>query len=336
MEQEIYYSVIMATYNSEDTIRKSLESIRKQTFPQEKVEILIIDGGSTDRTREIALEYSAIILDNPVRLPEPAKMIGLKNAKGKYICIMDSDEELPTLDTFEKRYQVLEKYNDVKAMAMGLFTPKHSNPCCYYINEVGDPFSCFVYKTFKNSMQGIIMRKGKYDSALKCYIAEFETDDIKPIGDSGTVMNRKFIMEHYSDKLDSLTTATIFDLILTDTGKVAYVENDNHFHYVDASFKVFLKKLKFRIVNNIFDVEGSGYASKAQSNKKLSKRKYLFPLYTVSIVFPLIDSVRMAINYKHWVFLGHIIFCWYVLIEIGCQYTLKLFGVKKKNTTYAK
>ncbi|MBL7085732.1 MAG: glycosyltransferase [Candidatus Cloacimonetes bacterium] len=45
-------SVVIPTYNSERTLGMCLESIRKQGYPRNKIEIIIGDGGSTDRTLE--------------------------------------------------------------------------------------------------------------------------------------------------------------------------------------------------------------------------------------------------------------------------------------------
>ena len=53
-------SVVIPTYNSEKTLEKSLKSIREQSFNQEEIEILIIDGGSTDNTLEIAKKHAII------------------------------------------------------------------------------------------------------------------------------------------------------------------------------------------------------------------------------------------------------------------------------------
>ncbi|MGN1167778.1 MAG: glycosyltransferase family 2 protein [Lachnospiraceae bacterium] len=336
MKSDIYFSIVMATYNSEDTIEKALTSIRNQDFNQNQIEILVVDGGSTDRTREIAEKYDCIILDNPERLPEPAKVIGLKAAKGKFLCIMDSDEELFSKDQFSKRQKLLEGRSELKCLAIGLITPQKSDPCCYYINMVGDPFSCFVYQTFKDSMEGLIIRKGEYLAEYDSYVAQYSKGDIKPIGDSGTVMDLQYIREHYEDILDELTTSTIFDKVITDTGSVGYVNNDRHFHYTSSSFSVIFKKLKFRIINNIFNISGSGYARKAEDNKRLNRRKFYFPLYACSIVLPIIDGFRLAINYRHWVFLLHPIFTWYVVVEIICQLMLKMLGKTAANTSYAK
>ena len=70
-------TIIMPTFNAERTIRLALESIRSQEYPQEFVEILVIDGGSTDQTLQIAKEWDARILVNPQQQQEYAKHIGL-------------------------------------------------------------------------------------------------------------------------------------------------------------------------------------------------------------------------------------------------------------------
>ena len=62
--RKIIKSVIMPTYNSAQKIEESLQSIRNQNFDQDKVEILIVDGGSTDNTLDIAMMYNCKILNN--------------------------------------------------------------------------------------------------------------------------------------------------------------------------------------------------------------------------------------------------------------------------------
>lgn len=46
-------SVIIPTLNEEKNIGRCLESIRKQTYPKDKIEIIVVDNDSTDKTREI-------------------------------------------------------------------------------------------------------------------------------------------------------------------------------------------------------------------------------------------------------------------------------------------
>lgn len=334
--KDIYFSFVMATYNSERTIEKALHSIRKQDFNQDEIEILVVDGGSTDRTLDIAEMYGAIILNNPQRLPEAAKMIGLKAAKGKYLCIMDSDEEIPKYDMLTKRRNVLAHYPELKCLEIGYSTPKNWDACSHYISAVGDPFSCFVYRTLKDSMEGLIIRKGIYNDSLECYVARYNKSDIKPIGDSGVVMDIEYLNEHYTHLFGEVTTAVLFDKMIEDTEYVGFLKGDVVNHYSNASFKTYLRKLKFRVINSVFDVSGSGYAKKAETNKKLLRRKYIFPFYTASVIFPVIDGIRMCVNYKHPIFLLHPFFCCYVMCEIVIQYSIKLMKKSSSNVNYAK
>ena len=52
-KKEYLITIIMPTYNSEKTLEYSLRSIRHQIINQDQIEILMIDGGSTDKTLEI-------------------------------------------------------------------------------------------------------------------------------------------------------------------------------------------------------------------------------------------------------------------------------------------
>jgi len=80
-------SVIIPTLNEEKYIRPLIQSILKQSDVVK--EILIIDGGSTDRTIEYAKEFNAKvrILHNPDRTTPYAFNLGVKKSKGNYIFI---------------------------------------------------------------------------------------------------------------------------------------------------------------------------------------------------------------------------------------------------------
>jgi len=51
-------SVIVTTRNEEHNIANCLESIKAQTYPQDKIEIIVVDNNSLDKTKEIALKYT--------------------------------------------------------------------------------------------------------------------------------------------------------------------------------------------------------------------------------------------------------------------------------------
>jgi glycosyltransferase involved in cell wall biosynthesis len=85
-------SVIIPTYNSGRFIAQAVQSVLSQTYQQ--FEIIVIDDGSTDATRDILLEFDGYIQycyqENCG--PSAARNAGIKIAGGDYICFLDADD----------------------------------------------------------------------------------------------------------------------------------------------------------------------------------------------------------------------------------------------------
>ena len=116
----IKFSVITITYNAEDVLQRTLDSVLAQTY--EDVEHLIIDGASTDATLQLANTYKALnspapqLPDSPApQLPhkviihsEPDEGIydamnkGLTQASGDYVVFMNAGDFFPSADTLEQ------------------------------------------------------------------------------------------------------------------------------------------------------------------------------------------------------------------------------------------
>jgi glycosyltransferase involved in cell wall biosynthesis len=93
-------SVICPIYNEEKYIARCIESIMRQDYPKEDLEVLFVDGMSTDRTREIIASYLPQcpylrVLDNPQRIVPPAMNIGICEAKGEIIIRLDAHAIFP-------------------------------------------------------------------------------------------------------------------------------------------------------------------------------------------------------------------------------------------------
>jgi glycosyltransferase involved in cell wall biosynthesis len=86
----VYTSVIITTKNEEKHIRNCIESIKNQTYPQEGIEIIVVDNNSNDRTKEISAKYTEKIYNfGPERSAQ--RNYGARQAKGKYILYLDAD-----------------------------------------------------------------------------------------------------------------------------------------------------------------------------------------------------------------------------------------------------
>jgi len=84
-------SVTIPTFNSEKTLKRTLEKVKNQTY--ENIEIIIIDSYSKDKTLEIAKKFGARIVMCKGKLLE-ARIMGAKKSKGEYVLFLDSDQIL--------------------------------------------------------------------------------------------------------------------------------------------------------------------------------------------------------------------------------------------------
>ena len=113
-----YYSVaiVMISYNDELIIRDCLESIRKQEYPSGKVEILLVDGGSTDETIEIAKEYGANVIIRKDLKDKPHKRgeIATMTPKTDLIIFFSADNRFQEKDCMLK---MIEPFYDTDVVA---------------------------------------------------------------------------------------------------------------------------------------------------------------------------------------------------------------------------
>ncbi|MBI2995188.1 MAG: glycosyltransferase [Candidatus Melainabacteria bacterium] len=131
-------SIIIPTYNRENFISETIESVLNQTFKD--FEIVIINDGSTDNTKKKLEKFNTKIkLINQANSERAvSRNNGVKNSNGEYIAFLDSDD-LWEKDKLEKQVEILDKYKDMVLV--------YSQ--CSRINENG-----IKIKTAKRQLEG--------------------------------------------------------------------------------------------------------------------------------------------------------------------------------------
>jgi glycosyltransferase involved in cell wall biosynthesis len=135
-------SFIIPTLNVEPLLDNVLSSITRQTYPQDKIEIILADAHSTDRTREIASKYAAIVLDDNGKNMEEGKRLALQHATGEYIVFVDADNEITHPDYVELAVKTLAANPQALGVeAYYLPSPKMSSFCVYLtaLLHISDP-----------------------------------------------------------------------------------------------------------------------------------------------------------------------------------------------------
>ena len=333
-------TVVMPTLNSAGTLRSALQSIRSQNFPQAQIEILCVDGGSTDGTSAIAAEFNATMLMNQRVLPEYAKTLGINAAAGDIVILQDSDEVLQNCDSFANRCEAFSAHPEINVVcSSGYVTPSGYSDWSDYYSVVGDPFSRFMYGggggdavptlhqlypvVSRSDVMAVLQRP-------KGYIA--------PLIDATSSSWRRSAI---STSLPHGVTVELFpmlcDLLIAPANKFAVMFNDPIMHYSAASFASVLRKISFRIKNNLAAKRGSsaGFANRVSSFPRwFVLKQALFPLYAASIVFPLLTGVRLALRRKRFVYLLHPVLCIALLLILSRQLLGLLFARPAEPSRY--
>lgn len=88
-------SVVVPTYNEEQNIERCLESLADQTVPRETYEVIVVDGNSKDRTRELAEPLADSVFIQKSKRVGGARNDGAMAASGEVVATTDADCILP-------------------------------------------------------------------------------------------------------------------------------------------------------------------------------------------------------------------------------------------------
>jgi glycosyltransferase involved in cell wall biosynthesis len=93
MNKKPSFTIIIPTYNRRQFLKIAIESVLKQTYSN--YELIIIDDGSTDNTKELIKDYKDSRLSYHYQQnkgPASARNLGIAKARGEFICFLDSDD----------------------------------------------------------------------------------------------------------------------------------------------------------------------------------------------------------------------------------------------------
>lgn len=146
-------SVIIPAYNEAKTILNVLEKVNNQRSIGYELEIIVIDDGSADKTRELIEENPSLVdlfisLDNNGGKGAAVKA-GLLKATGDYILFQDADLEYNT-DDYEKIFYPAKEFNADVVFGSRLNAP-YLTRVHYYWNKIGNRLITFFFNILNNT-----------------------------------------------------------------------------------------------------------------------------------------------------------------------------------------
>jgi len=276
VEHESLVSIIIPVYNAEKYLSNSIESILNQTH--KKIELILVNDGSTDNSSLICDEYAEI--DHRVKViyqknggPSSARNNGIKIATGKYIQFVDSDDTIePTMT-----HRLVESMNNDVQLAL-----------CGYKS-----FETINGKTIIR--KSIPFLKGTYKNKdfIKCFVELFKGNLINSLCNK-LYVNKIIIKSnlHFNEEVhmgeDLLFNLEYFKLCsnfsIIDIPLYNYIVSNNN-NSLTESFKndffnnqqmLFIKVRNFLIENNSYKDNHKLYIEESYTNSIINCLSNLF------------------------------------------------------------
>lgn len=337
MSDLLSISIVTPTFNIMRTFDEYMSAIHSQDYPHDKLEIIFADGGSKDGTLERIADYQKKsdicikIYDNSLRTAEAGKAVGVKQAKGDVVLLLDSDNIMPESNWITRMMKPFEDERIVASEPIEYTYRKQDSVINRYCALIGmnDPLCVFTgnYDRYCR-ITGKWTEVDRQEEDKGDYLSiKFRVDMIPTIGANGFFMRTKELKENFDGEY-LFDIDVLWELFQKDQElRVAKVKT-GIVHLFCPDVKTFVRKQNRRIKDFLYfsDAKGRKYPW-----SKIGKgRIVLFALCCITII-PLIVQALIGFcrkpDLKAWSF--HIVACWITLWIYGWGTIGGLLGKKE-------
>lgn len=197
-------SIILPTYNNEQTLDECLRSIACQDWPRADYEILLIDGGSTDATLRIAAGFPVTVIANPEKNEEAARILGCRMAKGDIMCFIDADNVLVGPNWIRRMLEPFEDGEIAFADTLFFSSRPHDAVGVKYQALIGgdDPIVMYLgaysrWCSLTGDWTGFPHHDENHGNYLKCRL--LDRNRVPPMGSNGFLVRASILREFVRD-----------------------------------------------------------------------------------------------------------------------------------------
>lgn len=312
-------SFIMPVLNAAGILENCLQSIRRQDYPQDRIEILLGDAGSTDGTQELARRYGAQVFHDNGRNIEDGKRAALVHATGDYIVFIDADNEITHPDYIRLAVEALAQNTQAFGVeSCYLPSPRMTSFCAYLTSllHISDPVAWMM--SIKPVFKGV---QGEVE------FWEFPAGSLAyPVGSNGFVFRRSELeaadaLKNYSD------THTSVRLIQT-AGKRAWlrIKGRGVHHYYVSTLGEFLKKRRRATCHFLNMQKEHGFS---WTERKPRIPGWLACLLCLTVIWPCVETAAALIRTGDRRWLWHPWACF--ASALGVLWGLQTYAVAAKD-----
>lgn len=296
-------SVLTITYNADlDLFKKSLDALKNQSYPKSNIEHIVIDGGSKNKTIELAKSYGCFIIKRPdlEYESEMRKSLGIKRAKNDIILFLESDNILVGDDWLQTMVlPFMEQKNIFSTFSMHNNYQKNMPLLTKYCALIGnnDPPVGYLKKADKIMLDEKNYNKGEILKDLdQYYIVKFTKENLPTLGDNGHMVKRLAINKVNKDPKIFLHTDAFFDLLCLGYNTYGVVKNSIIHHIGSDIIKLYQRRVMFKERFRDAYIRKRVYLVFDYNSSKDRWNLFKFMIFSFTFIQPLLRALRGYMN----------------------------------------
>ena len=323
----------MVSYQDEAILADCLASIRNQKYDQKLIQIIIVDGGSADKTLEIAKKYGAITISRPdlKNYQNKRGKIALKQANGDLMLFFSADNRFQEPDILTKMVTILADKKIAGCETLRYAYRRTDPVLSRYFALIGgcDPVGIGLGKADRGPYD--TKRWHSFGEVKDCgdyYRVKFKPDiaKIPSLGANGFLIKRELV-----EKTDFKKTIAHIDmcvsLIQQGYDAFAFLKNRHVVHYITTNPIPFLKRRLF--LADMYSAEKTERVYKVFHWKDTGKLIWLI-FTNLTLVFPLLRAVKGLFYVPDPAWFLHPVMCFVFTLGYGWFFYKKWFLVPKQ------
>lgn len=306
-------SVLIPTLNAGRYLDGCLSSLRQQAYPQDRIEIILADGGSTDDTLAIARSHRVDrVIPNPRVTAEAARATLLPEANGEFVLSLDSDNYLVGRDWLTRMVAALDDPSVFGAEPIRWHYRREDPPLNRYfcLTGVNDPVSLFLGNYGHYSYVTDRWTECPHDEERRdgYIVATLRPREVPTLGANGflvrtSVLRSLGMLEYYFD-ID-----VVARLVEMGHRRVARVDLDVGHHFA-RDLPALRRKVGRRIADYLYWRNERRYPWLSMRRGRL----YAFVLSTITVLPIVVQATRGYARRPDAAWLYHIPVCWLTLL----------------------
>jgi len=287
--QHYSVSVVIPTFNCAAILRECLAALRRQKYPQELVEIILVDGFSNDSTRVVGESFGAVILDNPEVIHPKGRPIGFRRASGELILCLDSDNIITDKNWLREMTAPFADPGIAASEPLYYSSRNEDSWVTRYCSLIGADDPLVVYFGFHERYSWLTgtwtsVPRSEKDKGGYLEVRFIDPDRIPSLGANGFMVRKSLLDKVDHDPFHHVNVSRI---IIANGGDTWAKVKTGVVHKHGSGLSRFLNKKRRRVERRLDSEVNQGYTY------PLSKAKLAWVLIRSCLVFPvLIDVLR--------------------------------------------